>query len=80
MENRRRLILFNWRQPQMGAAQTFATARHSSASVVGVLARTRCIGSCAHGRVLPDHVIVAFANTGRKFSQTLRFVHGCGVH
>lgn len=33
---------------------------------------------CAHGGVLPDYVIVAFANTGREMEETLRFVHECG--
>lgn len=38
----------------------------------------------AHGGRLPDHCIVAFANTGREREETLRFVHECsarwGVH
>jgi len=33
----------------------------------------------AHGGVLPDYVVVAFANTGRELPETLRFVHECGV-
>ena len=32
----------------------------------------------AHGGVLPDDVIVAFANTGREHEETLRFVYECG--
>jgi 3'-phosphoadenosine 5'-phosphosulfate sulfotransferase (PAPS reductase)/FAD synthetase len=39
---------------------------------------------CAHGGVLPDYVIVAFANTGKEREETLRFVYECatrwGVH
>jgi 3'-phosphoadenosine 5'-phosphosulfate sulfotransferase (PAPS reductase)/FAD synthetase len=31
----------------------------------------------AHGGRLPDHVVVAFANTGREREETLRFVHEC---
>jgi 3'-phosphoadenosine 5'-phosphosulfate sulfotransferase (PAPS reductase)/FAD synthetase len=34
---------------------------------------------CAHGGVLPDYVIVAFANTGREMEETLRFVHECAT-
>lgn len=33
----------------------------------------------AHGGVLPPHVVVCFANTGKEREQTLRFVHECGV-
>jgi 3'-phosphoadenosine 5'-phosphosulfate sulfotransferase (PAPS reductase)/FAD synthetase len=32
----------------------------------------------AHGGTLPEHVIVAFANTGKEREETLRFVHECG--
>ena len=32
----------------------------------------------AHGGVLPEDVIVAFANTGKEREETLRFVHECG--
>lgn len=32
----------------------------------------------AHGGVLPDDVVVAFANTGKEREETLRFVHECG--
>jgi 3'-phosphoadenosine 5'-phosphosulfate sulfotransferase (PAPS reductase)/FAD synthetase len=32
----------------------------------------------AHGRRLPDDVVVAFANTGKEREETLRFVHECG--
>lgn len=32
----------------------------------------------AHGGVLPDDLIVAFANTGKEREETLRFVHECG--
>lgn len=32
----------------------------------------------AHGRRLPDDVMVAFANTGKEREETLRFVHECG--
>lgn len=32
----------------------------------------------AHGGKLPDHIVVAFANTGRERPETLRFVHECG--
>lgn len=32
----------------------------------------------AHGRTLPDDVVVAFANTGKEREETLRFVHECG--
>lgn len=32
----------------------------------------------AHGGVLPDDVVVAFANTGKERPETLRFVHQCG--
>lgn len=31
----------------------------------------------AHGGTLPDHVVVAFANTGKEREETLRFVHEC---
>lgn len=34
---------------------------------------------CAHGGVLPDYVVVAFANTGQELEETLRFVHECGT-
>jgi 3'-phosphoadenosine 5'-phosphosulfate sulfotransferase (PAPS reductase)/FAD synthetase len=33
----------------------------------------------AHGGKLPDDVIVGFANTGKERSETLDFVHECGV-
>lgn len=33
----------------------------------------------AHGGVMPDGVIIAFANTGKEREETLRFVHECGV-
>jgi 3'-phosphoadenosine 5'-phosphosulfate sulfotransferase (PAPS reductase)/FAD synthetase len=33
----------------------------------------------AHGGVLPDDVVVAFANTGKEREETLRFVHECGT-
>jgi 3'-phosphoadenosine 5'-phosphosulfate sulfotransferase (PAPS reductase)/FAD synthetase len=32
----------------------------------------------AHGGTLPEHVVVAFANTGKEREETLRFVHECG--
>lgn len=32
----------------------------------------------AHGGVLPDDVVVAFADTGKEREETLRFVHECG--
>jgi 3'-phosphoadenosine 5'-phosphosulfate sulfotransferase (PAPS reductase)/FAD synthetase len=34
----------------------------------------------AHGGVLPDYVIVVFANTGKEREETLRFVHDCATH
>lgn len=34
---------------------------------------------CAHGGVLPDYVIVAFANTGKEREETLRFVYECAT-
>lgn len=34
----------------------------------------------AHGGVLPDDVIVTFANTGREMPATLDFVHDCETH
>ncbi|MBX9708157.1 MAG: Nin-like protein [Caulobacteraceae bacterium] len=33
----------------------------------------------AHGGMLPDDVVVAFANTGREREETLRFVYECGA-
>lgn len=33
----------------------------------------------AHDGVLPDDVVVAFANTGKEREETLRFVHECGA-
>lgn len=33
----------------------------------------------AHGGVLPDNVVVAFANTGKEREQTLRFVRDCAT-
>lgn len=33
----------------------------------------------AHGGMLPDDVVVAFANTGKEREETLRFVHECSV-
>ncbi len=32
----------------------------------------------AHGGTLPDHVVIAFANTGKERPETLAFVHECG--
>lgn len=32
----------------------------------------------AYGGVLPDDIVVAFANTGKEREETLRFVHDCG--
>ena len=32
----------------------------------------------AHGGMLPDDVVVCFANTGKEREETLRFVHECG--
>jgi 3'-phosphoadenosine 5'-phosphosulfate sulfotransferase (PAPS reductase)/FAD synthetase len=34
----------------------------------------------AYGGVLPDDVVVAFANTGKEREETLRFVHDCETH
>ena len=34
----------------------------------------------AHGGVLPDHVVVTFANTGKELPETLDFVHACSVN
>jgi len=34
---------------------------------------------CAHGGVLPDYVVVAFANTGKEREETLRFVYECAT-
>lgn len=34
----------------------------------------------AHGGVLPDDVVVTFANTGKEREETLRFVHDCATH
>jgi len=34
----------------------------------------------AHGGVLPDHVVVTFANTGKELPETLDFVNACAVN
>ncbi len=34
----------------------------------------------AHGGVLPNHVVVTFANTGKELPETLDFVHACSVN
>ncbi|MDQ0996897.1 3'-phosphoadenosine 5'-phosphosulfate sulfotransferase (PAPS reductase)/FAD synthetase [Phyllobacterium ifriqiyense] len=33
----------------------------------------------AHGGILPDDIVVCFANTGKEREETLRFVHECGI-
>ncbi|MQV97031.1 3'-phosphoadenosine 5'-phosphosulfate sulfotransferase [Sinorhizobium medicae] len=33
----------------------------------------------AHGGILPENIVVAFANTGKEREETLRFVYECGV-
>lgn len=34
----------------------------------------------AHGGMLPENVVVTFANTGKEREETLRFVHDCATH
>ena len=34
----------------------------------------------AHSGVLPDHVVVTFANTGKELPETLDFVNACAVN
>ena len=34
----------------------------------------------AHNGVLPDYIVVTFANTGKELPETLDFVHACSVN